>query len=312
MSNGSRHGLYLVPEAAYGTTPASPQFDYYRHNTTTLAVAKNTLQSEEIRPNRQITDFRMGTQQGAGNVVSELAYGAFDKVFEALMLGTWASNAVKIGTTRRSFSILRVFDDLGTAAPNNKKYQLYTGMEANTLQLSVTTEAINQITVGWVGKGMSLSATPPEGAVLGRPSNTAGMDSFTGTITEGDRPIAVITEIQLNLENGIEARYVVGSRSSIRPSLGTAQVSGQITAYFEDSYLLEKYINEQTSNIKFTLTDGEGGNAYKFMLPKIKYTGGNTDVGGQGPITITLPFTATYDGASDTTLSITRIPMRKG
>lgn len=308
MSNGSRHGLYLVPEVVYGTTPATPQFDYYRHNTTTLAVAKNTLQSEEIRPNRQITDFRMGTQQGAGNVVSELAYGAFDKVFEALMLGTWANDVVKIGTTRRSFSILRMFDDLGTVAPNNKKCQLYTGMEANTLQLSVTTEAINQITVGWVGKGMTLSATPPVGSVLGDPSNTAGMDSFTGAITEGGQAIAVITEIQLNLENGIEARYVVGSRNSIRPSLGTAQVSGQITAYFEDSYLLEKYINEQTSNIEFTLTDGEGGNAYKFTLPKIKYTGGNTDVGGQGPITITLPFTATYDGTSDTTLSITRIP----
>lgn len=308
MSNGSRHGLYLVPETAYGTTPATPAFDFYRHNTTTLAAVKNTLQSEEIRPNRQLADFRMGTQQGAGNVVSELAFGSFDKVIEALMLGTWDSDTVRIGTTRRSFSILRVFDDLDGVAPNNKKCQLFTGMEANTLSLAVTTEAINQITVGWVGKGMSLSATPPVGATLGTPDDTAGMDSFTGTITEGGQSIAVITEIQINLENGIEPRYVVGSRNSIRPSLGVAQVSGQVTAYFEDSYLLEKYINEQTSNIEFTLTDGEGGNAYKFTLPKIKYTGGNTDVGGQGSITIVLPFTATYDGTSDTTMMITRIP----
>lgn len=308
MSNGSRHGLYLAPEMVYGTTPATPSFDFYRHNTTTLAAVKNTLQSEEIRPNRQISDFRMGTQQAAGNVVSELAFGSFDQVLEALMLGTWNSDSVRIGTTRRSFSILRVFDDLDGAAPNNKKCQLFTGMEANTLSLAVTTEAINQITVGWVGKGMALSATPPVDATLGVPADTAGMDSFTGTITEGGQAIAVITEIQINLENGIEPRYVVGSRNSIRPSLGVARVSGQVTAYFEDSYLLEKYINEQTSNIEFTLTDGEGGNAYKFTLPKIKYTGGNTDVGGQGSITIVLPFTATYDGTSDTTMMITRIP----
>lgn len=308
MANGSRHTLHLVPEVTYGTTPATPSMAFYRYNTTTLAIAKNTLQSEEIRPNRQISDFRMGTQQAAGEVVSELSFGSFDQILEALMLGTWDTDELKIGTVRRSFSIMRSFDDLGGVAPNNKKVQLYTGMEANTLALTVTTEAINQISLGWVGKSMGLSATPPAGATLADPSTTGGMDSFTGTITEDGTPIAVITEISLNLENGIEPRYVVGSRESIRPSLGMANVSGQITAYFEDSYLLEKYINEQTSNIEFTLTDGAAGNSYKFTLPRIKYTGGNTDVSGQGPITIVLPFQATYDGAADTTMTITRIP----
>ena len=308
MANGSRHGLYLVAEVTSGTTPATPSMKFYRHNSTTLAVAKNTLQSEEIRPNRQIVDFRMGTQQAAGEVVSELSYGSFDEVLEALLMGTWAANVLTVGSTRRSFSILRTFDDLEGTSPNNKKCQLFTGMEANTLSLTVSTEAINQISVNWVGKGMSMSATAPTGAVLAAPTDTAGMDSFTGTITEGGTSIAVITELTLSMENGIEPRYVVGSRNSIRPSLGMCNVSGQVTAYFEDSYLLEKYINETTSNIEFTLTDGEGGNAYKFTIPKLKYTGGNTDISGQGPVTIVLPFTATYDGTAATTLIVTRIP----
>lgn len=308
MANGNRHSLYYVPETTYGVTPATPAFKYFRHNTTTLALAKNTLQSEEIRPDRQIVDFRMGTGQTGGEVVSELAYGDFDDMLEALMMGTWTTNVLKVGTTRRSFTMLRRFEDLAGASPNNKNVQILTGMELNTMSLQVTTEAIVQMTMGFVGQDMKLAAANPTGATLAAAGTGLAMDSFTGTITEGGMAIAVITEIQLQVENGIEPRYVVGSRSSIRPSSGRCTVTGQITAYFEDSYLLEKYINETTSNIEFTLMDGVGGNGIKFTLPRIKYTGGQTDVGGTGPITIPLPFQATYDATSGTTLAITRVP----
>lgn len=308
MANGNRHTMYYTPEVSYGVTPNTPAFKYLRHNTTTLALAKNTLQSEEIRPNRQIVDFRMGTGQTGGNVVSELAYGDFDDILEALMMGTWADDVLKIGNTRRSFSILRRFEDMVGIAPNNKAVQLYTGMEANTLALQVTTEAIVQLTMGMVGKGMSLAAANPVGAALGAPGTGLAMDSFTGTITENGQAIAVITEIQLNLENGIEPRFVVGSRESIRPSSAKATVTGQLTAYFEDSYLLEKFVNEETSNIEFTLMDGVDGNGLKFTIPRVKYTGGQTDVSGDGAITIPLPFQATYEPNADTTLTITRIP----
>lgn len=308
MSNGNRHTMYYVPEASYGVTPLTPAFKYLRHNTTTLAQAKNTLQSAEIRPNRQIVDFRMGTGQAGGNVVSELAYGDFDDALEALFMGTWTDDVLKIGNTRRSFSMLRRFEDMDAAAPNNKKVQRFYGMEFNTMDLQVTTEAIVQMTMGMVGKGMELSATNPVGATIGNPGTNLAMDSFTGVITENGVDIAVITEIALKLENGIEPRYVVGSRDSIRPSSQKATVTGTITAFFEDSYLLEKFINEETSDIEFTLMDGINGNGLKFSIPRVKYTGGQTDVSGDGAITIPMPFQATYDPTTDTTLSITRIP----
>lgn len=312
MANGNRHEMYIVKETAYGITPGTPAFKYFRHNTTTLAQAKNTLQSEEIRPNRQLMDFRMGTGQTGGDIVSELAYTSFDDALSGLMFNPWASNKLSIGVLRQSFTIVRLFADLEGTAPNDKKYQTYVGMEFNTLALQVNTEAITQATFGMVGKAMTLSSTGPVGATYGLPDVTSAMDSFTGTITEDGVQIGVITEIQLSIENGIEPRFVVGSKQSIRPSSGRCNVTGQITAYFEDSYLLEKFINEQTSNIEFTLTDGEAGNSYKFVIPRIKYTGGQTDVSGPGAVSIPMPFQATYDATSDTTLSIERIPAPVG
>ncbi|QPB11409.1 hypothetical protein [Providencia phage Kokobel2] len=306
MANGSRHSMYLVPEASYGVTPpTAPEFGFYRHNSTTLAAVKNTLDSAELNPKRQRLGVRSGTSQAAGNVVSELSAKSFDRILEALMMGTWTNNVLKVGSTRRSFSILRIFEDMEGAAPNNKNHHLFTGMEANSLQLAVNTSSMLLATVGWVGKKVSISATPPAGAKLGLPETTEQMDSFTGTITEAGKAIGVITEISINLENGIEPRYVVGSRDSIKPSSGMCNITGQISAYFEDSYLYEKFLNEQTSNISFELKD-PAGNTYKIDLPNIKYTAGNADTSGAGSIMLVLPFTASYDPASNTTMTITR------
>ncbi|WP_289107205.1 phage tail tube protein [uncultured Bilophila sp.] len=193
------------------------------------------------------------------------------------------------------------------AGKADKPYHLLTGCEYNTLNLQVTTEAIVQATFGIVGKGLALLAAAPAGATFADPTTTAPMDSFTGELVEGGKTISVVTEIQLTIENGISPKYVVGSKETIRPSIGRCKVTGQVSAYFEDSYLLEKFINEASSSLVFTLTDGEAGNSMKFTIPKIKYTGGQPDVGDEGPITLSMPFQALLDSAAGGALKIERI-----
>lgn len=305
MANGSLHSMAQAAETAYGVTPATPAFTPIRLNSTTLGLSKNTLESAELRSDRNTADFRHGTMQVGGDIVSELSFGSFDVQLEALLGGTWAGNVLHNGLERRSFSILRHFGDMAAAA---KPYHLFTGCEYNTLNLQVTTEAIVQATFGIVGKGLSLLTDAPEGATFAEPTATAPMDSFTGELIEGGKAISVVTEIQLTVENGLSPRYVVGSRESIKPSIGRCKVTGQISAYFEDSYLLDKFINEASSSLVFTLTDGEAGNAMRFTIPKIKYTGGQPDVGDEGPITLSMPFQALLDPATDATLAIERIP----
>lgn len=309
MANGSRHSMFQVLEAAYGVTPATPAWKPIRHSTTNIGLTKNTLQSEELRSDRQIADFRHGTRQVGGEIAVELSYGSFDGALEALLCGTWTESGaagsdgdvLKAGTTRRSFSVLRNFEDLPA---DQKPFHLYTGVEYNTLKLSVSTEAIVKATFGVVGKGLSLSNAAPAGSTYVPTTTTAGMDSFTGVLTEGGGQIAIVTEIELTLENGIEPRFVIGSRETIRPSIGRSVATGQITAYFEGSALLEKFINESSSSLEFEL--GDGSNTYTFTIPKLKYTGGQPDVQGEGPILLTMPFQAVLSAADATQLKITR------
>ena len=198
----------------------------------------------------------------------------------------------------------RFFGDILTI---DKPYHRFTGVEFNTLALAISANAMITGTLGVLGQNMTTDTAIVAGATYAAPTTTSPLDSFTGTLNEAGTPIAVITEIQLNVENGLEARFVVGSKASIRPSIGRSNCSGQITAYFENSLLLDKFINETESNIVFELPDG-AGNKYIFTLPRIKYNGGQPDVEGEGPITLSMPFQALLNAATSTNIQIERVP----
>ena len=311
MANGSRHSMRYVAEASYGVTPTTPAFKPIRHTGTTLALTKEALQSEEIRNDRQIADFRHGAFQTGGDINVELSYGSFDELLGAVLCGTWAADTpvlgtgqLKAGIERRSFTIERHFGDLLTA---QKPYHRFTGVEFNTLAVSVAANAMITATLGVVGQGFATNTAEIAGATYATATTTSPLDSFTGSLKEAGSLIAVITEIQLNVENGLESRFVVGSKQSIRPSIGRSNVSGTITAYFEDSTLLDKFVNETESSIEFELPDGAGNNLI-FKLPRVKYNGGQPDVEGEGPITLSMPFQALLDATTGTNLIIERTP----
>lgn len=312
MANGSRHSMRYVPEVTYGTTPATPAFKPIRHTGTTLGLSKETLQSEEIRDDRQIADFRHGAYQVGGDINVELSYGSFDDLLEAVLLGTWetgvpavGTDRLKAGVVRRSFTVERYFGDILSA---DKPYHRFPGVEFNTLALSITANTMVTGVFGVLGQSLTLGTAIVAGATYASPTTTSPLDSFTGTLNENGTPIAVITEIQLNIENGLEARFVVGSKQSIRPSVGRSNCSGTVTAYFENSLLLEKFINETESSIVFELPDG-AGNLYTVTLPRIKYNGGQPDVDGEGPITLSMPFQALLDSTTGTNIIIDRTPV---
>lgn len=312
MADGSRHNIGYVEEVTRGITPANPVFKRLRHTSTSLALSKNTVQSEEIRSDRQISDFRHGAFQVGGDIGFELSYGTFDDLLEAVTAGTWVADTPAVGTdqlkcgiVRRSFTIEREFSDIASVG---KPFHRFTACEFSSMQLQVTADAIVTGTMTLVGSGMATDAAIIAGATYTPASTTTPLDSFTGTLTEDGSLIAVITEIQLNLENSLNPRFVVGSKEGILPSIGRSNVSGQITAYFEDSTLLDKFIDETESSIEFTLPD-TAGNEYKFILPRVKYNGGQPDVSGEGSITLSMPFQALLDDTYLTNLVIERTPI---
>lgn len=82
IATGSRHSMAYIEETVYGTTPATPKFTHIRHTSTSLALTKETIQSEELRSDRQISGFKHGNKQVGGDVSIELSLGSFDDLLE--------------------------------------------------------------------------------------------------------------------------------------------------------------------------------------------------------------------------------------
>lgn len=310
MASGSRHSIRYVEEAVRGTTPANPELKALRQTGVSLGLSKESLQSEEARNDRMIADIRHGARNVAGDINFELSYGSYDDILAAVMLGTWEVDGggvgidrLKAGLLRRYYTLIREFGDL----ESGNKFMRFTGCEFNTMSLQVNANAMVTGSFGVIGMDMVPEAAYPAGATLPAPLTTSALDSFTGVLEEAGAPIAVITEISVNLENGLEPRYVVGSKTSIKPSVGRSNANLNVTAFFENSDLLNKFVNETESSIMFELPD-PAGNILQFVYPRVKYMGGQPDTEGEGPITLTMPVQALLDPVTGTQMYIDRIP----
>ena len=300
IANGAQHSLHYIAESTYGTTPSTPTWTPLPHTGTTLALTKDAIESEKLRGDRQIEDFRHGNKSIGGDVSSELEYGAFDDILEAVMCGSWSTDVLKSGTTRRSFTLERKFADLDTP-----EFHRYTGVEFNSLALSISPNAMVGATASVIGKDLALATSEVASSTYSSDVGNTPFDSFTGSITEGGSSIATVTSLEMTIENGLEPLFSVGSDTTNRPSIGKSRVTGTLVTYFDSKALYEKFINETASEIVCTLTDVDG-NSLQFDIPNVKYNSGQPDVSGEGAVTVSMDFVALYSSSDTSQLVITR------
>jgi hypothetical protein len=297
QASGSRHSIGYVAETVFGTIPTTPVFKAFRHNSSTLNLAKASFQSNELRADRMIADFRHGTRSVEGNIVSELSKTSFDDFLEAGLGGTFTTNVLKAGILRKSFTVERYFADVG-------EYLRYRGVEVDTIQFQMNTGGVVQVTFGLWAKGMDVAQAIVAGATYPAAPTTAPMDALTGLVKEGGTTIAVATQVTLNLANNLNPRFVIGSAESLEPSIGRSNLTGTMDAFFESSVLYNKFINETSSSLEVNCSDGV--DTYTFKVPKLKYTGGDVPVAGEGPVSISMPFQGLLDSTSGTSFQIER------
>lgn len=296
---GSRHELAFVPEVTYGTTPNTPAMKRLRSTRNTINLDKDMIVSEENRADRQITDARHGNRRGRGDIPFEFSYGAFDDWIASALMGSWATNVVKAGVLLQPFSVERRFIDIS-------RYLVYTGVLPTSLSLSIRPNAMVTGSIGILAKNMAV----PSGTQLGAPTDVATnppYDSFTGTIKEGGTVIASVTALDFSLENNLDPAFVVGSNVTPQVFPGRSNLTGTLSAYFENDTLLNKFLNEVESSIQVTL-DGAVGGDVVIDLPRIKYSGASVPVQGEGGIVMNMPFQGLRDNTLGAQVSFTRVP----
>jgi hypothetical protein len=299
FSQGSRSSLSFVTEVTFGTTPAG-DFTNLPFSTHSLNLTKDRVAGNDIQADRMPRVDRHGNRQVAGDIVVDLRDGVYDAFLESAMLNAWSTNVLKVGTTPKFFSIEDYAADIDQA-------RLFTGMSVSTMGVSLAPNQMVTTTFGMVGKDMTISATQKTQTAA---ANNAPFDAYSGDIAIGNvgssSAVAIVTGLDFTLNNSFAPTFVIGDSSAPSLEYGRAEIEGTITAYFEDTALINRFLNETETELEVSVNDPTGTNAYSFLFPRIKINSADVPVDGPTSRIINLSFVALYDATENSNLVITR------
>jgi hypothetical protein len=126
--------------------------------------------------------------------------------------------------------------------------------------------------------------------------------SVNGLLRIGNAVVGVATGIEISCMAALGMEAVINS-SNLVPEifLGPSDVTGTVSAFFEDSSLISAFLNETESNILLQLGNGSPstGDLVTIYLPRLIFSGADRPMDGDGGQTISLPFQALkYEGAA--------------
>jgi hypothetical protein len=115
LAAGVQKRVIFKPEATYGTPDGPAGGEYLRRVTSSLALSKDTYESQEIRVDMQVADFRHGVRRVGGNLQTELSLNSFELLFAAALRQDFAAGSVHTsgvgtGIEARASNVLRQTD----------------------------------------------------------------------------------------------------------------------------------------------------------------------------------------------------------
>lgn len=307
MSDTNRVGLIYVPEVTLGTTPAnSSGWKPIRKTSETLLPNYSTKQSEEIRSDRMRGDVVQTSATVGGNVAFELSGATLDDFMQAVLGGTWATNVLKVGTTKRSFTIEKSFNDL----PSGNKYEQYTGMRVGELSLALAFDQIATGSMTFAGTGVSDSSTSAVGS--GTVAAATATEPFNSTIDvidveiDGVASTLYFENLNLSLNANLRGKNAIKRLFAFDQGYGSAGVELSARCYFEDRSLEAKVRSGASFSIAFAISDGTYG--YEVLLPRAYITNrsGNNASGRDADVMSDVTIAGAYDASSGSSVVITR------
>lgn len=356
-----------------------------RRVSTSLKLGKDTYQSNEIRSDRQIADFRHGTERVTGSISGEFSPATYWDLIEAALRGTAEAaiatsnsefTSVEADASASTFTfaagdpvsdgyrvgMIVQFTNLSESTNNSKNF-LITGFSGSNRVMSVypapTTmgadSAFNLTSVGQrayvpssghvsrkfafeiynedvdiarlfeecriggftvqlpatgmgtieipvMGRGMRVyeDSNAPFFLSPSAATTTGILAAVNGLLRVNGSVVGVVTGLNIQLDLAPSSDAVVGQNFPPEVFLGRANVTGQVTALFEDPDLINNFLNEDEIDILAFLTanDDDDAPAVSIYLPRIKFGDADVANAGEGGQAITMPFQALlYQGS---------------
>lgn len=303
---------------AYGVQVAcgTPQtaLTELRFTSESLGITANSTQSEEIRPNRNVSDLIRTETSVGGDVNLEFSYATYNDFMQGLLQSATpldgAGTVIKNGVAKRYFTIEK---NTPNAAGVNF-YTQFTDMQVAGFTLNIAQGAIVNGNFSFLG-----SETPAESAISLDSTGYTAANTFpvynslanvSAVIIDG-AAAGSVESVNFTVTNNLREQRAIGYIAPAGVAAGQFVVTGSVSIYFASNALFNKFLADQSFTLSVTLDDETGttnGNQVTITLPKCKFnnitkniTGNNQDVLLSGD------FQAILDGAFAGTMGISTL-----
>lgn len=269
FADSSETRLAYVAEASENTIPSSPSWQNLRYTSDGLAYQKQTLVSEEIRADRNVSDMIDVGYGVGGEIGFELSYGTLDALLESALFGTWTADVLRNGVTPKTFALERTVETGAT-----DQFFRFTGMQVGTLSLSITARERITGSMTLMGRGHTRASAALSGATYSDANTKAIMAASTdvGSLSiTGVSPSPTLRSASFQIENNLREQIAVGSRGPVGIGAGRCLVTGSIEAYFDDLAMYSAFVDHDDVGIAITM-GSVSGEKYTINLPKTKLT----------------------------------------
>jgi len=263
-------------------------------------LAQALITPGEIRSDRRTNLPRLGTQAGDATLPADLRFTEHDSYLEAALGGTWATNVLVAGLTRRSYTAETYETDIDTSV-------LSKGMRFGGLHLTGAPDEpchieypVAFIKQAVLGTGASPFYTSPT------LTTNEMMVATDAAITIDAAPVLDMTAFDLTVNNGLQLAKVIGTPYSPDVYEGALTVSGTISVLRSSAARQSAYLAGTPFALVLTFID-PAGKQMIFTFANIIATDFSLPLGNDGPAVATIPIMGGVVGASEM-VSITRVP----
>lgn len=170
--------------------------------------------------------------------------------------------------------------------------EVFTGCRIASMDVNLPASGFAEVAFSVMGLNMSTAAAAYYSGTM-TSTATSGLTAVNGMLLVGGQVIGNVSGLQFKADGGMATGQVIGSNISPDVFVGTLNVTGQFTAYFQDGNLRDKFLAEEEVSLSVVMVDGTGKTAdfVGFTMPRIKIGGATKDDSPQG-LTLTCPFQA--------------------
>jgi hypothetical protein len=205
----------------------------------------------------------------------------------------------------QSFSLETAFNDIN-------QYQIQRGMRVGSWDLNVQSGEIVKGKYSFQGRdtqmlASSILSNTPYTPVGSTTTEVMNATTNVGSLKKNGVSLAsALQSIELKGDASLRAQNAVGSKFARGVGTGRFNLTGTITAYFENTVLYQHFIAHETIGLSFDFSDIDG-NINSYTIPAIKITSDNISPEGiDKDVMEPLEFVAFRDAATGTMLQIDR------